>query len=162
MTWLRVDADMPWHDKIVGLPNDTARFAFIKVLCAAKIRGRSAFSKGALKETLGSHHKAIPALIAAGLLEEQDGGERLIVHDFEDYQRKSSHAEAQERYRRKSLNGHADITGLSPTGRTGRDSTPPTPQRGAEESFIRMPPKPGLHDGTHPDCAVCAPLRKPA
>ena len=30
------------------------------------------------------------------------------------------------------------------------------------ETFMGFPPKPGLHDGSHPDCAVCAPLRKAA
>jgi hypothetical protein len=62
MTWIRIDADMPWNDKVTGLPNDTARFAFVKVLCAAKVRGRSSFSEQSLREALGSHAKAIPAL----------------------------------------------------------------------------------------------------
>lgn len=169
MTWLRVDADMPWHDKVVGLPNDTARFAFVKVLCAAKIRGRSTFSKGALKESLGSHARAIPALVAAGLLEESDGGERLSVHGFDEYQHRAGHAEAQQRYREKSRPGHAPITETSPTrqDRTERDNTsPPTPPRGdganAQEPrpFMGFRAKPGSHLGQHPNCAVCAPLRK--
>lgn len=33
---------------------------------------------------------------------------------------------------------------------------------GAPSRAPTMKPKPGLHDGSHPDCAVCAPLRAPA
>lgn len=134
MTWLRVDADMPWHDKVVGLPNDTARFAYIKAMCSAKIRGRSSFSKGSLKESLGSHARAIPALVAAGLLDVSEDGERYSVHDFDDYQRRASHAEVMRRSRERSREGHTEVTETSPTRQdsTGRDSTsPPTPPRGA-------------------------------
>ena len=140
VTWLRVDADMPWHDKVVGLPNDTARFAFVKVLCAAKIRGRSTFTIESLKEQLGSHGRAIPALVAAGLLDEKGGV--VSVHGFDEYQRKAGHAEAQARYRGKSRDDHATITETSPTGQdsTGRDKTsPPTPPRG---TFMGMKPRP--------------------
>lgn len=149
MSWLRVDADMPWHDKVVGLPNDTARFAYLKVLCAAKIRGRSTFTLASLREQMGSHARSIPALVDAGLLESD--GARVTVHDFEDYQRKASHAESQARHRevtRASRDGHADITETSPTRHTGQDVTkPPTPLRGKG------------HNGQHPNCTVCAPIR---
>jgi hypothetical protein len=158
VTWLRVDADMPWHDKIVGLPNDTARFAFVKVLCAAKIRGRSTFSKGSLKEQLGSHAKALPALVAAGLIQEEADGERLSVRDFDEYQRKAGHAEAQERYRDKSRGDHTGITESSPTEQyvTRRDVTPPNPPTG---TFAGR----GVHDGRHgPNCTVCFPEPKVA
>lgn len=143
MTWLRLDADMPWNDKVIGLPNDTARFAFVKVLCASKVRGKSKFSPASLKEVLGSHARAIPSLLAAGLIDEENG--QLVVHDFDDYQRKASHAEAQQRYRSKvtgeSPDDHPSITEKSPTGQdsTGRDkTTPPTPPRG---TFMGMRPK---------------------
>jgi hypothetical protein len=141
VTWLRVDADMPWHDKVVGLPNDTARFAFVKVLCAAKIRGRSAFSKGSLKEQLGSHARAIPALVAAGLIDVDEDGQRYSVHGFDEYQRRAGHAESQQRYRERSRGDHAGITETSPTeqDKTGRDKTsPPTPPRG---TFMGMRPR---------------------
>jgi hypothetical protein len=120
MTWIRIDADMPWNDKVTGLPNDTARFAFVKVLCAAKVRGRSSFSEQSLREALGSHAKAIPALVAAGLLDEE--GPVLTVHNFEEYQRLALQADRQRRYRER----HASVTETSPTGRngTGRDVTP--------------------------------------
>jgi hypothetical protein len=137
MTWIRIDADMPWNDKVTGLPNDTARFAFVKVLCAAKVRGRSAFSHQSLREALGSHAKAIPALIAAGLLEED--GSVLTVHNFEEYQRLALQADRQRRYRER----HASVTETSPTGRngTGRDVTPsifpPKPER---QSFMGWKP----------------------
>ena len=143
MTWFRVDADMPWHDKVVGLPNDTARFAFVKALAAAKIRGRSTFTLASLREQLGSHARAIPALVSAGLLDED--GTMISVHGFDEYQRRAGHAEAQQRYRSKSTGGspddHPTITERSPTGQdsTGRDKTsPPTPPRG---TFMGMRPK---------------------
>lgn len=178
MSWLRIDADMPWNDKIIGLPNDTARFAFVKVLCAAKVRGKSRFSPASLKEVLGSHARAIPALIDAGLLEQEEGA--VVVHDFDDYQRKAGHAEAQQRYRSKvtdeSPAGHEAVTGKSPTYKTGhteRDKTsPPTPPRGNGANAPGTPPvymgyppkpKPGLHDGQHgKDCGVCFPPTKVA
>ena len=132
---------MPWHDKVVGLPNDTARFAFVKVLCAAKIRGRSSFSKGSLKEQLGSHARALPALVAAGLIDVDEDGERYSVHDFDEYQRKAGHAEVMQRSRARSRGGHTEVTETSPTGQdsTGRDkTTPPTPQGG---SFMAYRPR---------------------
>lgn len=159
MTWLRVDADMPWHDKIVGLPNDTARFAFVKVLCAAKIRGRSTFTTESLREQLGSHARAIPALVAAGLLETPGDG-TVTVHDFDEYQRRAGHAEVMQRSRARSREGHTEVTETSPTEQdsTVRDKTPPpTPPRG---SFMGYRPKPRDHFGQHPGCAVCAPLQK--
>ena len=164
MTWLRLDADMPWHDKVVGLPNDTARFAFVKALCAAKIRGRSTFTSASLREQLGSHARAIPSLVTAGLLEES--GDMVAIHGFDEYQRRAGHAEAQQRYREKSRPDHDGITETSPTEQdsTGRDKTsPPAPPRG---TFLgmrpRSVPKAGSHEGQHPNCGVCAPLRKPA
>ena len=167
MTWLRVDADMPWHDKVVGLPNDTARFAFVKALCAAKIRGRSTFTAASLREQLGSHARAIPALVTAGLLDEQ--GDMLTVHDFEEYQRKAGQVERQQRHRSvtpASRSGHTEnVTETSPTEQdsTGRDKTsPPTPPRGTMMGFPPRSPKPGSHEGQHPNCGPCAPLRKPA
>ena len=148
---------MPWHDKVVGLPNDTARFAFVKVLCAAKIRGRSTFTAASLREQLGSHARAIPALVTAGLLDEN--GDMLSVHGFDEYQRKAGHAEAQQRYRQKSTDGspddHAPITKRSPTEQdsTGRDMTPPYPPSGSTSAFARS-----SHDGRHGrDCMVCFP-----
>lgn len=167
MTWLRLDADMPWHDKVVGLPNDTARFAFVKVLCSAKIRGRSTFSKGSLKESLGSHARSIDALVGAGLLDVSADGERYSVHDFDEYQRKAGHAEAQERYRQKSRPDHAPITETSPTRQdgTGRDATPPpTPPRG---TFMGMRPRASVDDVRRQEeeawtskCADCGTLKR--
>jgi hypothetical protein len=155
MTWLRVDADMPWHDKVVGLPNDTARFAFVKVLCAAKIRGRSTFTAASLREQLGSHARALPALVAAGLLDEK--GDMLSVHGFDEYQRKAGHAEAQQRYREKSTGGspqdHGGITETSPTEQDVRDVTykPPSPPTGTFGGR-------GVHDGRHGEsCMACYP-----
>jgi hypothetical protein len=156
VTWLRVDADMPWHDKIVGLPNDTARFAFVKVLCAAKIRGRSTFTAASLREQLGSHARSIPALIAAGLLDEKGGV--VTVHDFEDYQRRAGHAEVMQRSRERSRGGHTEVTETSPTRQygTGRDVTPPNPPTGTFGGR-------GVHDGRHgPNCTVCFPEPKVA
>jgi hypothetical protein len=158
MTWLRVDADMPWHDKVVGLPNDTARFAFVKALCAAKIRGRSTFTAASLREQLGSHARSLPALVSAGLIDED--GDMLTIHDFDDYQRRAGHAEVMQRSRSRSRGGHTEVTETSPTEQdsTGRDVTsPPTPPRG---TFLGMRPKsaPGSHDGQHGEtCMVCFP-----
>ena len=132
MSWLRIDADMPWNDKIIGLPNDTARFAFVKVLCAAKVRSRSSFSPQTLREVLGSHAKAIPALVDAHLLDEEDG--RIVVHDFDKYQRLALQAERQQRYRER----HTSVTPASPTGRDGTNGTyPPNPPT----TFMSFPPK---------------------
>lgn len=143
MTWIRLDADMPWHEKIIALPNDTARFAFVKMLCAAKVRSRSSFSPGSLREMLGTHARAIPALVAAGLLDEEDG--KFVVHDFEDYQRRALQAERQQRHRSVTEalpERDMSVTRASPTGRddTGRNGTPPpTPPRG---TFMGYRPKP--------------------
>ena len=171
MTWIRLDADMPWHEKIIALPNDTARFAFVKMLCAAKVRSRSAFSPESLREMLGTHARAIPHLVAAGLLDEQDG--KLIVHDFEDYQRKALQAERQQRHRNVTEalpERDMIVTGASPTGRNGTNGTyppsPPTTFMGWKPRSERAPGEAAtlIHDGTHryaDTCLVCHPQPEP-
>jgi hypothetical protein len=165
MTWLRVDADMPWHDKVVGLPNDTARFAFVKALCAAKIRGRSTFTAASLREQLGSHARSLPALVSAGLIDED--GDMLTIHDFDDYQRRAGHAEVMQRSRSRSREGHTEVTETSPTEQdsTGRDVTsPPTPPRG---SFMGMRPRASVEDVRRQEdeawktkCADCGTVKR--
>jgi hypothetical protein len=166
MTWIRLDADMPWHEKIIALPNDTARFAFVKTLCAAKVRSRSSFSPESLREMLGTHAKAIPHLVAAGLLDEENG--KLVVHDFEDYQRKALQAERQQRHRNVTEalpQRDMSVTEASPTGRNGTNGTyPPSPPR----TFMGYRPKPERlpgeavvprHDGSHANCEVCEAMK---
>ena len=135
MPWLRVEADLPWNPKILDLPSDADRWAYLKALCLAKQRQSATFPRNTLAEFLGTNRRAIPALVRAGLLDESEG--QLAVHDFDDYQRRAGNAERQERFRERhggvtdeSRNGNAggndpNVTETLPTRRdmTGRDMT---------------------------------------
>jgi DnaD/phage-associated family protein len=55
----------------------------------------------------------VSALITAGFLEKEGKGEKLVIHDFEDYigrlrEQKKRHREAQKRYADKSKGSHTD------------------------------------------------------
>ena len=178
--WLRIDADLPWHDKVVGLPSDSARWAYVKVLCIAKQHGREVFSTATLTELLGKHGRYIDYLVTAGLLDEK--AEKVEVHDFSEYQRRTGHAEAQGRYRSRVTSGspsesgqnHAAITSGSaedhPTSPTGQDihtghtggQSPPT-MMGWRPKADRLPGEAAnpVHDGSHPaTCLVCHPVER--
>lgn len=183
--WLRIDADLPWHDKVVGLSSDAARWAYVKVLCIAKQHGREVFSTATLTELLGKHGKHIPALVTVGLLDEKS--DKVAVHDFSDYQRRTGHAEAQGRYRSKVTSGsppesgqdHATITegsredhDKSLTGQDIQDIHTGQSEKEKPTTFMGYRPKatppperlPGeavapTHDGRHgASCLICAPM----
>lgn len=230
MVWIRIDADAPWHDKVLDLPNDSARFGWVKALCLAKQHGREEFRVATLTERLGRHGKYVAAMLRVGLLDDLGDG-RVAVHDFTDYQRRAANQERQARHRQRNAENvteplpdrDATVTQPSHTGQdrqdnTGQDRTEPpsdafdayvfatgrSPKNGAVEWLNRLTavhgearvaatiidqwrdlpkistllgrvetnlatrkhkaekerPRSGYHDGSHPNCLVCAPIRK--
>jgi hypothetical protein len=80
----KVNASMPWHDKVAELPSDSVRWAYLKAICAAKQRESGIFSKPALTEALGTHARHIPVLVKARLIDQD--GQKYSVHDFDEHQ----------------------------------------------------------------------------
>lgn len=87
MSWITVDIDLPKHPKLAELPNDTARFGWLAVLCEAKRqRNAGAFASDRhFREVLGRFGKYLPDYLAARLLERHEDGS-LAVHGWQQYQ----------------------------------------------------------------------------
>lgn len=124
-----IDARIASNPKILDLPSDSARWAWIATLGAAKLeRPAGAFtSRRQLAHLLGPYAEHIDALLEAGLLEETEDG-RLVVHDWVAHQQRRRHAEAQAAYRQRSK---AAVDG---------EVTPPSEDHGA-----LTPRSPGDH-----------------
>lgn len=105
--WIKVKIRLDESDKVAGLPNDAARWGWVRVLLKAKTQRRMGVfgSRQQLKTILGIHGRFVPSYLAAGLLHEwptdcrcapayeadtEDGGEvpdgALVVHDYRDEQ----------------------------------------------------------------------------
>src|SRR5438046_520707 len=78
--WLRVDATMWSHEKILALPKDAARWSWLVLLSRAKERDGVFSSENQLKVDLGSRYRWVRVFRELGLL---DG---LQVHDWDAYQ----------------------------------------------------------------------------
>lgn len=80
----KINASMALHDKIIDLPSDAARWAFLRAILAAKHRDSPEFSKAALQEALGTYSRHIPTLVRARLIDQQ--GSKYVIHDFDEHQ----------------------------------------------------------------------------
>lgn len=130
--WLRLSTRAYTHPKVVALPSDAARWAWIASLSVAKVQtpeGTFA-SEPHATECLGRHARHLAALLAAGLLERHEDG-RITVHDWPEWQtdRDARYREAhrdelaqRERERRRVRRGdttpsprghHAATTGIA-------------------------------------------------
>ena len=109
--WFQIKADAHRHPKIVALPSDAARWAFIVTLAEGKaVAGRWANEKH-YRACVGPVAKHLPDLVKAGLVERD--GEAVVIHDWNDYQRNDvTAAERQRRYRDKNryANGVHTVT----------------------------------------------------
>lgn len=134
--WWRADADTDESDKlVVGLPDDTARWAWFKTMCRAKTQrqmgvfGSEAHLRGLLGPTYAA---AVPDMVAAGILhvwpvtrrscpdlrckkayEDVDRRGSLVVHDFRQMQRDPSAADRQARRYETRRDSHGDSHGDS-------------------------------------------------
>lgn len=80
----KVNASMPWHDKVAVLSDGEFR-AFVKLICAAKQRESGEFTEPALIDVLGAHAKHAKALLKARLLDEI-AVRKYALHDFDEHQ----------------------------------------------------------------------------
>jgi hypothetical protein len=103
--WLRVDATMWSHEKILALPSDAARWSWLVLLSRAKERNGSFSSETQLKVDLGSRYRWVMDFRALGLL---DG---LEVHGWDGYQlNRDNSAPRTRRWRaRRAAGGPSDV-----------------------------------------------------
>lgn len=166
-----ISSRLPDHEKIIGLPSDSARFGFVVVLCEARRQrppGRFA-SRLVLAHLLGRYARWIPAYLRAGLLHEapalcercrsrvggiSDG--TIVVHDWPDHQLRRAAAERQADRRDRmqavtamSHEGHADVTDLSHPKRDA-DVTSPRRPRDSDVTFSRAGARTHVRAGARP------------
>lgn len=145
-----VDARMTSHPKLVELSSDGARWAWLMVLCEAKLQrpaGRFA-SRRVLEHVLGSYAQWVGELVDAGLLEEapllcdrcaEVAGDAphgtIIVHDWVLHQERRRQTERQARWRRRpsttpsTTPSTPSSTGPSTRASTSASTPPSTPTR---------------------------------
>ena len=161
--WLRLHYHAPKSPKVMALPSDAARWAWIVALCEAKQQTREGewASEAHLRAVLGRHAKHLQALIEARLVVRMKDG-RMLINSWNewqtDFRHDPTHAERQRRYRER-VTSSADVTVTSPHDPpTDRPTDLPAQARarGAGTGAGSFS-KPGLHDGKHgPTCSVCA------
>lgn len=85
--WLRLAFLAPRHPKVVTLPNDGARWAWIVALCEAKMQSPEGrwVSDEHFRACLGVYGRYAPALYQAGLVDLLPDG-RVVVHNWTAWQ----------------------------------------------------------------------------
>lgn len=127
--WLRLHYHAPKSPKVMALPSDAARWAWIVALCEAKQQTREGgwASEAHLRSVLGRHARHLPALIEARLVVQMDDG-RMLIRDWtewqSDYRSDPTHAERQRRYRERATS-QEDVSVTSPPTRRTDRRTPP-------------------------------------
>lgn len=101
--------------------------------------------------TSNRRNGAYRLLLEAGLVIEKEGTDGYTIRGLEAERERRSHA---------GRNAAASRWGMPRRDETSKDEK----ENGAPHanaSFMGFRPKAGSHVGQHPECAVCAPLRKP-
>ena len=114
MAWITLDVGLPKHPKLAELPNDSARFGWIAVLCESKAQRRPGTfaSVRHFREVMGRFAKHLADYEAVGLLERDDDG-TLRVHDWERHQwsvRQARHRERDDSVTAAGPQGDARVT----------------------------------------------------
>lgn len=109
MAWITIDVGLPDHEKMAGLPSDSARYGWIVTLTKAKLQKRPGVfaSDRHYKEVVGRFGKFLSHYLAARLLERHDDS-ALAVHDWQRHQwsiRQAQHR-GQERDKSVTSAGH--------------------------------------------------------
>ncbi len=134
--YVRIKASMPRHRKLAGLPNDGARWAFVALLCEAKVQsppGEWASERHLRACVTPSVARQLSALVDATLIDQDEG--RFRIHDWPSYQIDPTGTERS----RLSRSRNEDAT---ETQRTG--NTPATPRAGVH-AFASL--SPSLEEG---------------
>lgn len=85
--WLRLHYHAPKNAKILSLPSDAARWAWVVALTEGKQQTKPGewVSESHLRACLGRLARYVPDLIRAGLLDITPGG-AVVVHDWNEWQ----------------------------------------------------------------------------
>lgn len=84
--WFAVECGMHKHEKMAGLPNDTARLGWYVVLAEAKLQKKQGqfASEAHFKAVIGRFARYLTNYVDAKLLDQVEGG--LVVHDWQRHQ----------------------------------------------------------------------------
>ena len=104
-------------------------------------------------------NRAVTSLIACGLVQERPGNRYTIRGLEAERERRSASARNAAAVRWHSK-GNADA--MPRRDETSKDKTSNGANASEPRPFMGFRPKSGAHEGQHPDCAVCAPIRKAA
>ena len=97
--WIRVEADVHRHPRVVALPSAAARWAFIVTLAEGKaVDGRWTSVRHYRACVPPAEARYLPAMVSAGLLVMD--GDAVVIHDWDDYQVSRKDPTAAERMRR--------------------------------------------------------------
>lgn len=100
--WIRVSSLLPLNKKVVALPSDGARFAWIATLCAGKFcesPGRWE-SEAQWREAMGKRSRWMDEFIRVGLMVKE--GDRICVKNWEEWQTDPTVTERVKRHRETS------------------------------------------------------------
>jgi hypothetical protein len=110
-SWIRVSALLPRNKKIVALPSDGARFAWIAALCAGKFCEQPGVweSEAQWQESLGRRSRWLEAFITSGLMSRTDAG-RVQVKNWEEWQSDPGVTDRVRKHRQQKQDGNGDET----------------------------------------------------
>lgn len=119
--WIRVEADIHRHPKVVALPSPAARWAFLVTLAEGKaVEGRWASVAHYRACVPPQEARHLPAMISAGLVAMD--GPAVVIHDWDDYQvvrKDPTAADRVRRYRERQRNGEQEPSPRNALRRNG-------------------------------------------
>ncbi len=156
-TYSRVYQDLvddPKFARVYG--NDAALAAWLRMLLIADAMWPAS-------APMPRRNSAVTLLIDSGLIEERPGNRYVIKGLQAERERRASSGRIGAAVRWQSERNatampRRDETSIEKTS-NGANASKARPNGGG---FMAWKPKPGLHDGSHPDCTVCEPLRPEA
>jgi len=101
---------MPLNDKIISLPSDGARFAWIATLCAGKFCEEPGVwvSEGQWQVSLGRRARWLPEFVRVGLMTKAESG-RIAVKNWERWQTDPGVTERVRKHRSALRNGEETV-----------------------------------------------------
>lgn len=110
--WIRVEADIHRHPKVVALPSTAARWAFVVTLAEGKaVDGRWTSVRHYRACVPPQEARYLPAMISVGLVVMD--GDAVVIHDWDDYQvsrKDPTAAERMRRHRDRQRDGERDAS----------------------------------------------------
>lgn len=163
--WIKLKVRTDESDKIASLPNDQARWGWIRVLLKAKTQRRMGIfaSRGHLRTVIAPHGRFIDAWIEANLLHQwptpclrctslydslaSDG--EFVVHDYLREQRDPTNADRQADWRHSRSDAAPGTGDGGPDRNAGRNGTANGDRDGGDNAE-RNGPRNALGDGAVP------------